>query len=105
MTPADPLISSTGIVLADAWSAAYVLGGRLEKLDVLPHTNDALIQFRLVDTATWSPSTGVLLTQGVFQSLSGLGELFAEHGYVDALRYKRATAGAAATLDLRCYLI
>jgi hypothetical protein len=106
MSVSDPIVSKTGLVLADAWSAAATieLSGQLEKLDVAPYSGDALVQFRVVDTGEWTPSDGVGLTSRLFQSLTGLGDLFAGHGYVNAVRFRRRVAGVATTIDVRCYL-
>ncbi len=83
--------------------ASFEFGSTIDKLDVTPLNGDVVLQF-LTRQGSWLPAGGMMLRAGVFRSLPGISELFAEQGGAYGLRFKRAAAGVAASIDFEAFL-
>ena len=96
--PARPdLISRDGIPITDDWGSTFTLD-RIDSFSARPITNNVLARFSpmAVDSGYRWTTDAVLLEAGAWQGydrdeLSGFAHV----------QFKRATAGASATLDLR----
>ena len=91
-------ISLTSLAVYDNWDGrATIATGAFDKVDVTAYSGSVLVQV-LTPNNDWQPPTGRLIRAGIFRSVSGYTELYPPGP--TQLRFKRAVAGIAATVDV-----
>lgn len=96
------IVSRYGLAVENDWSEAGATTIRttpLDKVDVTAYGGDVLMQY-LVE-GSWEPSTGVSCRKDVFRSIPGLASVYTPGPL--GVRFKRAVAGVAATVDFDGY--
>lgn len=75
--------------------------GVIDKLDLTTFNGDAVVQFT-PDGREWRPASGLRITRGVSESLTGLFQTYRPGPF--GFRMKRAAVGVAAVANVRAWL-